>query len=435
MAGEATLTQVNGLAKRVYDSTVHDLRPSISMLTERAGFEKGKRVGESYQVSIALVPPNGFTYAGNAATATGPTTLKSGRSMVIKQASAVPFEMDLREVVLWATYSRLQEQGEGAVAQYYTELLSALKMAAATRLEVSGYLGQYSGGLGTVDTAGVTDLGSNLATLLISQATWRPGLWWALGQGATIDSFTSTTKKNVSGALVLQSVDAVNRKITVQYSGALGTQSNAGDVLFPEGAWDGTTFFDMPGLISQGSNTSGTSLGISASSSGGFMNWKGNTKSISGNFTLDILEDLCGELRDRGASSRSKLSAYLANKNYGLVLAEVRAQRIVDSSYNSADQKIGNRGVVFESKEVGPIELNPYPLAAWGEVYIQVDPMTQRIGSSDISPTIPGTGGDGGIDLIKPSGTNNFESLMFSDQAFINKRPNHTYFVTGVTQT
>lgn len=434
MAGEATLTQVNGLARRVYDNVVHDLRPSCSYLTERASFEKGKRVGESYQVAIALVPPNGFTYAGNAATATGPTTLKSGRSMVIKQASAVPFELDLREVVLWATYSRLQEQGDGAIAQYYTELMSALKMAAATRLEVSGYLGQYSGGLGTVDTGGVTDLGGQLASVVFSAATWRPGLWWALGQGATFDFFTSTTKKN-SAAFVLQSVDAVNRKVFFTFTGAIGTQVNVADQCFPEGAWDGTTFFDMPGLISQGSNTSGTSLGISASSSTGFMNWKGNTKSISGNFTLDILEDICGELRDRGASARSKLSAYLANKNFGLVLAEVRAQRIVDSSYNSGEQKIGNRGVTFESKEVGPIELNPYPLAAWGEVYVQVDPMTMRIGSSDISPTIPGTGGDGGIDLIKPSGTNNFESLMFSDQAFVNKRPNHTYFVTGVTQT
>jgi hypothetical protein len=435
MAGEATLTQVNGLAKRVYDSTVHDLRASCSMLTERSKFETGKRVGESYQVAIALVPPNGFTYAGNAASATGPTTLKSGRSMVIKQASAVPFELDLREVVLWATYSRLQEQGEGAVAQYYSELMSSMKMAAQTRLEASGYLGQYSGGLGTVDTGGVTDQGGQVVKVVISTATWRPGLWWALGQGATFDSFTSTTKKNSGGALVLQSVDAVNRAIFLQYTGALGTQVNVADQLFPEGAWDGTTFFDMPGLIAQGSNTTGTSLGISASNSTGYMNWKGNTKSISGNFTLDILEDICGELRDRGASSRSKLSAYLANKNFGLVLAEVRAQRIIDSSYNSSEQKVGNGGVTFQSKEVGPIELNPYPLAAWGEVYVQVDPMVVRIGSSDISPTIPGTGGDGGIDLIKPSGTNNFESLIFSDQAFVNKRPNHTYFVTGVTQT
>lgn len=434
MAGEATLTQVNGLARRVYDSTVHDLRASVSIITERSTFEKGKRVGESYQVAIALVPPNGFTYAGNASTATGPTTLKSGRSMVIKQASAVPFELDLREVVLWATYSRLQEQGEGAVAQYYTELMSSLKMAAQTRLEVSGYLGQYTGGLGTIDTAGVTDLGSNLATIVISTPTWRPGLWWALGQGCTLDCFATTSKQNASGPLVLQSVDAVNRKLTVSYTGSIGTQMNATNQLFPEGAWDGTTFFDMPGLIAQGSNTTGTSLGISASNSGGYMNWKGNTKAISGNFTLDILEDICGELRDRGASSRSKLSAYLANKNFGLVLAEVRAQRIIDSSYNSSEQKVGNKGVVFESKEVGPIELNPYPVAAWGEVYVQVDPMVVRIGSSDISPTIPGTGGDGGIDLIKPSGTNNFESLMFSDQAFVNKRPNHTYFVTGVTQ-
>src|SRR5690606_24019115 len=136
-----TFDQVEGLAKRVYDKTVHNLLPSSSVITRRSSWDEGTRnIGESYQVSVILRPPNGFTHAGS--TGASRTALKPGRPMVVKQASVVPFEIDLREPVIWMVLSRLMQQGEGAVSGFFGELQKAMKVSAANRLEVNILKGQ-----------------------------------------------------------------------------------------------------------------------------------------------------------------------------------------------------------------------------------------------------------------------------------------------------
>jgi len=418
---QLTIPDVEGAARRVHDKVIKDLRPSASILTNRASWENGSRgVGEDYRVSVTLRPPNGFTHAGSAGSSR--TQLKAARPMVIKQASVTPFEIDLREELLMQALSRMSEQGEGSLTGLFGEVMKGMKLSAGNRLEANLLTGQR--GLGTVEA--VTDLGSSQMDITITADTWRPGLWWALGEGTTLDAFTATSKNNGTAALVLAGVKATERKITVSHGGTYSSEVQAADVLYFEGAYDGTTFYEMKGLLSQGENTSGTSLGIVASTYG---NWKGNTKSIGGNFTLDVLEELCGELRDRGATG--KLSAYMANKTFAGIASEVRALRVVDSSYSSEKNKVGEKGLAFVSPEFGEIEIVIHPFMAQGEVYIQKDDSIGRVGSSDFTFGIPGIKSEKLL-YVTPD-YNTVEVRMFSDQCAINKAPNHTYVATGIT--
>ncbi len=117
MAGEVTVTAINGIGKKVYDkSGLKNWLPSSSIMQKRASWEKGTRnVGESYSVSVVTRRPNGVTYSGSAG---GVNALLAPRNMVIKQALIVPFEMELREQFSWAALSRAaSDNSEGAFAQ------------------------------------------------------------------------------------------------------------------------------------------------------------------------------------------------------------------------------------------------------------------------------------------------------------------------------
>jgi hypothetical protein len=108
---------------------------------------------------------------------------------------------------------------------------------------------------------------------------------------------------------------------------------------------------------------------------------------------FDIVEDLCGELRDRGCSD--SISVMVANKNYGGLSAELRSMRIIDSSYQPSKQKTGQRSIGFETPEIGEIEVVIHPFMAWGDVYLQQDQQMARVGSADIGFGVPGLPNNG----------------------------------------
>lgn len=421
----ATFDVVQGGAKRVYDNVIHNLLPKSAVCVNRASWEKGTRSnGESYQIPVCVVPPNGFTMAGSAGTAT--TTLKTGRPMKIVQASVSPFEMDLREQTLWVNISRMAQAGVGAVDSYFGEVMKNMKLAAMNRLEATTLLGQH--GVGVVESSSGA---STTATVVITAASWRPGFWWAMGKGSTYDAYTSATKNNSSGPLILDTITTSTRTLTFTNTGTATSEVTAGDVLYFEGSYDGTTYYEQPGLLEQAENTGSTSLGINAAT---YPNWAGNTKAIGGVLSFDVVEDLCGELRDRGCADA--LTVMVANKNYGSLASELRSMRIIDSSYQPSKQKAGQRAIGFETPEIGELEVAIHPFMAWGEVYIQQDDQTARVGSADIGFGVPGLPNNGKEQFLRNiADTNAVELIMYTDQCAANKRPNFAYLGTGVTQT
>lgn len=423
MAGETVLSDINGITKRVYDKTIKKALPGSSWLQQRVGWDNGSRqVGEAYHVSVLLRPPNGFTHVGSAG---GTATLKQGRPLQIKQAAITPFEFELRESLTFVAMSRAKEQGEGSMANLVGEYMKAMKFSASNRLEANILHGQRS--LGVVEA--VTDLGSNQADITITEESWAPGMWWALGEGTTLDAFTSTTKNNGSGALIVAGIKSSERKITVTYTGTVANEVQAADTLRFEGAWDGTTDYEMPGVLSQASNLTGTSLGISATT---YSNWKGNTHAVNGNITTDVIEHMVGMLRDRGATG--KLSVLLANRGFGSVMSETKIQRVFDSSYSPQKAKVGTKAIELASPDMGEIELVNHPFMKQGEILLIDTEDLGRVGSADLTFGMPGNSVDAPV-WEKVSGTNYAEIILFTDQACILKAPNHALLGTGITYT
>jgi hypothetical protein len=423
MAGETNFADANGLAKKVYDNSgVKDYFPASSILTRDIHWEDMAKTGESYSMSVVVQPPNGFTYVGSSGAV---TALKQPRNMLIKQAVILPFELDMREQTSWSALSRLASENQGAFAQLQSTMQKAMKKAASIRQEVNILRGQKP--LGTV--AAVADAGSSRVTLTFTAATWAPGFWWAVGAGATFDAFTSTTKNNGSGPLILYGIDTANKKCTFTHSGTYSDQVAADDVLYFEGAWDGTTYTESPGVIKQASHTSGAGpVGLDVTT---YPSFQGNTYDVGGGFSTEVAEGMVSQLRDRGAEGTIK--CYLPNITYGEIANEVRANQAISISYNPNRQKFGQSGFIQESKDVGPIEYVNHPFLQWGEVLFLDTEDCCRGGSSDLTPTLPGTDSEKLWRLV--DGYNAAELALFSDQFVLLKAPPHAMYGTGVTHT
>src|SRR5579885_1853195 len=212
MSGELTATNANGLFKRVYDPKVRDLRPKTAVLQKLIEFNEAKKLGESYQMSIALQNPQGITYLGSTG---GVSALNNPVSMIFKQATLQGSEINLREQIAYKALSSAVEAGEAAFKALTSEVVVAMQNSTSNRVEAALLHGQR--GYGTVES--VTDNTGN-ADIVFTAATWSPGLFWSIGPGSFWDSFTGTSINN-SGTLQLNSVTSASRKINVTYSGTI----------------------------------------------------------------------------------------------------------------------------------------------------------------------------------------------------------------------
>lgn len=421
----ASWTTGKAAAKRIV-SELEKAQPFHEVLGKRVPFNgKMTRLGRSYLIPVVVQPPNGVTYVGNTPTA---QSLKAGRPMQIQEAEAFSYELDVMEQTPWAVFERMRG-GEQSVQAYLSILMLFLKRTGLTRREASLLIGQNANGWGVVDT--VTDH-TTYATLVIKADQWRGGLWWAAGPGATFDSFTSTTKNNSTAALVLVGVNPANHSIDVQYGGTLSSEVTSGDVLVPEGSWDGTTYYDMPGLLVQNSNTTGTSLGLSGAT---YPNWAGNTFAVGGLFTEDAEEYYLGYLRNRGGEG--KMSVYLPEPSWRDRIAQHQGKRMMDSSYTPNKQTTGEQGFDYSTETYGKVEHVLLRFLADSEALLQVDDNCVVVGSRDTSLGIPsrvlGDKSDEGDNLLHVPGTNYGESYCTHDLGVVQRMPSSSAVLTAIT--
>lgn len=415
-----------GAAKRVYDE-IQKLQPYRKILRDKVPFKGDmKRLGESFQVPALLAQPNGATYIGANPTE---TSLLAGRPMKVAPAIAYSYEFDLHEFTPWTVFERQASAGEAAVDSYLGLMQMAMERSCAVRAEIGYLRGQHASGLGIVSS--VTDH-TTYGTIVFTDATWAEAIWWSLGPGATLDSFTTTTKNNATGPLIIIGINPGAKSIDVTYSGTLASECAAGDIIYPEGAWDGSTYYEMPGLLVQGANTSGTSLGLAVSD---YPNWAGNTFSVGGVMTTDQLEFYIGRLRNRMVDET--LTAYMPDTTWRDFSSQLSALRFLDDSYSTGNQKAGQENITYNTKRMKQVDFELHPFLFDSEMLVQSDKACKVVGSRDVKYGLParvlGGNSDGMGDLLQVTGKNSAESFASFDLGIVNRRPSTAVVLTGIT--
>lgn len=416
-----------GAAKRVYDE-IQKLQPFRKILREKVPFKGDlKRIGDSFMVPALLAQPNGATYIGKDPTE---TTLLAGRPMKVAQAQAYSYEFDLHEFTPWTVFERQAAAGEAAVDSYLGLMQMSMERSCAVRAELSYLRGQATNGWGIVSS--VTDH-TTYATIVFTADTWSEALYWSVGPGCTLDSFTGTAKNNSTGPLILVGINPGNRSIDVQYSGTIGSECAAADIIYPEGSVaDGAaTLYEMPGLIVQAANTSGTSLGLATSD---YPNWAGNTFSVGGVMTTDQLEFYVGRLRNRMVDE--SLTAYMPDITWRDFASQLSALRFLDDSYQTGKQRTGQQEMEYNTKRMGQVDFELLPFLFDSEMLIQSDKACKVVGSRDVKYGLPSRvigASDGQGDLLQVTGKNSAETFATFDLGIVQRRPATAVYLSGIT--
>lgn len=417
MAGENTVSTLNGLFKTVYADKLLDLVPDYAVLQKKIPFVSAdKETGNFYAQPVNLSHEQGFTYNGEAGSV---VTLNAAINSTMKEAQVKGTEMILRTQITYTALSRASKAGPKAFKRASAWKVEDMNNSMRKRLEISMLYGQSS--IGTVES--ITSA-SGSGTITISAATWAGGIW-AGAENAAIDSFTSTTKNNASGDIIITAVDSDTRTLTVTCTGTFSGECAAGDLLFFKGTNSGSgTFTEMAGLQKIIQNSS-TLFNINA---GTYSLWKGNSVSSVGQLTHAKVQDALSRAVNKGLMDPVLL--LVSPKGFNTLNADLAALRMFDTSYG-VEGKNGFEKLVFHSVN-GPVEVVSHPLVKDGDAFILPVDSVMRLGSVDLSFGVPGMD-ETFFTLV--ANTNAVELQCMADQAIFLEKPAHAVFLTGITYT
>lgn len=416
MAGENTVSTLNGLFKTVYADKLLDLVPDYAVLQKKIPFVSAdKETGNFYAQPVNLSHEQGFTYNGEAGSV---VTLNAAINSTMKEAQVKGTEMILRTQITYTALSRASKAGPKAFKRASAWKVEDMNNSMRKRLEISMIYGQSS--IGTVES--ITSA-SGSGTITISAATWAGGIW-AGAENAAIDSFTSTTKNNSGGDIVITAVNSDTRTLSVTCTGTFSNECAAGDLLFFKGTNSGSgTFTEMAGLQKIIENSS-TLFNINA---GTYSLWKGNTVSSVGQLTHAKVQDALARAVNKGLMDPVLL--LVSPKGFATLNSDLAALRMFDSSYSVGEGKNGFEKLVFHSVN-GPVEVVSHPLVKDGDAFILPVDSVMRLGSVDLSFGVPGMD-ETFFTLV--ANTNAVELQCMADQAIFLEKPAHAVYLSGIT--
>lgn len=412
------LTNLDGNFKEQFHSKVEELVPQVALLQRGLvdWVPAEKMNGEFYAVPTLLRSNQGVTYLGEGGTLTALSSAKPGQ---MKEAQVKGSEINVRGQLTYKALSQASSTGPKAFKKAISWLVEDLANVAYTRIEIAALYGRS--GLGIVES--VTDLTGGLANIVITEATFAPGIWVPL-EGATIDSFTTTTKNN-TGTLTISLVTTSTRTIKVVYTGTIANDCAAADVLYFEGAYGGTTtWYEMVGLKSQCTAVTGTMFAIDRAA---YSLVQGNESTSTGKPSKAKIVAAAMLAVDKGCMS--DLVVLVSTKTWATLLADEMALRSFDQSYSSSQSKSGSREIVWESLN-GQLKIVCHPMVKYGDIFLFNPDDLLWVGSSKPTFEIPGMA-EKFFRVI--DGYNGVELQNYSDLAIYALKPSQTVVMTGCT--
>lgn len=401
MASQAnTVDTLNGMFKEVYADKIENLIPDGVKLYNMIPFNgESKALGNLYHQPVVLGLEHGVTYGGPNGDAFNLNASIAGQ---MKDAQVQGYEMILRSVLSVGAASR-SLNSNSSFEKSTKHLVANMLRSISRRLEVQIIYGKR--GLGAVGTSPSGD-----EELLISDASWAPGIWSG-AETMLIDIYQSNLTTLRVANVEIASVNFDNRSITAT-SGVDGVVQ-AGDVIFYKGA-NGNEFDGIDQII----RNTGTLFNISASS---FNLWRGNVQgngAVTRDLSFEIITNAVTRLVEKGLADQ-EVTVLINPLQFDVLLAEQDAKRLYDSSYSDAEHKAGSKEIMFYSQN-GAIKIMSSIYVKAGSAYVLAMEEFSRVGSSDITFKQPGFEGEFFRIL---NDANGYELRAYTDQALFCTAP------------
>lgn len=377
--GEYDLTQLNGIAKRVYDKLV-DLVGNEHIIQKRVPFQARPMVGESIEAAVALSDEHGFTHS---AFGDGSVALNQAVAAEYKRIYVTPSNITLKTAIPHDMAVAIKK-GEQAFLTLAGPAFTKPMESMRNRLEFLCLYGQRA----LAEVASQTG-SSTTRTFTCTTGAFSPAALKGL-KGARLEAWTAETSGtllNTNADIVVTAADPGLGTIAVSGNStdlsAIDTELGSSSAFL---FYKGTRTKSMIGIDAISTNT-GTIWGLDASS---IPLMKGNTQSAGSKpLSFDTFQASLIKAGRKGTTSDSYAALGSHATFADLNTDAVAMQFMGDSSKGSVT--VGKDALTYRSS-VGSIEYLVHPWVKEQEVFCVPFDKLSRIGGTDVTPTVDGAG-------------------------------------------
>jgi hypothetical protein len=418
-----TVSDLDGLFKRVYGKKLVDLVPKAAYIQGRTPLTTANKIGKSFEFPVIVQNEQGATYEAPGA---GAFSLNAASTMVTQNAIVDGYQLVLRGSIDYEAAAKAVAGGEKAFASSTKTQVQSLMTSTRCRIEIGNLYGQSDSGIGTAASSANTNATTTVVTL--SAASWADGIW-AGHEGAAIEfrELGSLGTLVADGPFTVAGVDGANKALTVTGSSAGITALDA--AIAAGGGTPHAIFFsgaygkEAAGLDKIITNV-GTLFGIDAAT---YSLWRGNNKTVSGSITLEVVNDEVATAVSRGLDS--EVDAIVSPTTWAAMLTDQAALRRYDSGSSSNKWTNGANGLSFESQN-GRMNIVPHRYVKDGDIFVCPMSKLHRVGAQDVSFEIPGAPGKIFRQLENNAG---YEFRTYSNQNMLAEAPAQFTKISGYT--
>lgn len=420
MAGPAanTTTVLDYAFKDVYAANLMNLLPEAARLQKDIKFVgNDKREGRAFVQPVRLTRPAGWTLdtSGDAYALNAPEPSRGDEARVSGSSFV------LRDVLSYDAAAKAVK-GTRAFVNGTSQLVEMMADTAAFILETQLIHGQRNVGL----LATRTDDSGTSQTFTVSAGTFMPAMWSGMENSHVEIRTTAGLNLTPSGAQISAvDIDGLALTLTGVESelDAVNTDLANDPEIFLRNTYDA----GMRGLVLQASNT-GVQFGIDASD---YSLWKGNSYATTGTLTFAKLIRAADKAVSRGAGGAMRF--YVPTGAWSDCMNDLAAlRRYANQAGGKLEQ--GADELMFHGQG-GSLIIVPHVLMKPSEALgLPVGgSKVQRLGASDLTFSIPGTGQDKFWEHLPDHA--GFGTRCYWHQAVLLSCPSKAVLVTGIEST
>lgn len=385
-----TLTSLETAFKYVQEKKLNDLKPNSSIVYDLAPMRDSDSVGRKYLCPVVLSYELGFTFGDGTAFA-----YNDDVAGVYEEIEVNPNPVVLKSRLSIEAADRMAKS-EKAVINHVALRAGQMKSSLMKMAEIEMIHGKS--GVGSISGNPATPTATT-ATVILTAASWAPGVWSGM-EGALLEiRNTSGTKINANADVVLVSVDFENKTLNVSGNATDMTDLADTNIVYFKGAYSNGQY----GLEYQ-LDRSGTSFGIDSSV---YALFKAQEHTVSGALTMEQVLKGRAKAVSRGGLDEDCV-LLVSSVTFENLNSDQAALRAFDSSFSSAKAENGTQGLVFHGQG-GKTEVIAHPMMKEGLAMLLPKSGIKRIGATDIT----------------------FKNLEGSEDAWQHLEGYHAYQLTG----
>ena len=375
--------------------------PTFAIVQESMAYDSRRAVGDNYVIDVVLQLPHGHTY--NAATLTVGFALGDSAAGKTPQASLRNTEYMNRDFISYGLVSAAKNGDQASFAHALDLIVNNLNMSSRFALEEMCLYGQRW--IGEVSGVSFSDpapanSGGNDLIIYITKREWSAGIF-ALRVGSYVDiydttgtypNYTVTSTKRNSGTIQVTGVNmsGSNRQVTLTFSVA-GDRAGVveTDVIVPAGTgYTAATNWSI-GIVQTAvtTGTGGTYCGIASAS---YPLWQSSIYSAASvALTWTAITNLVANFAARGGMGA--FTVLTSPWSFNDVNNNQAALRSYTTGYGGKFEN-GGDSLTYHGPSDGLLEIVAHPMVKAGEAIVIDWKKWRRIGSSEPTFELPGTG-------------------------------------------